>query len=393
MLKRKVLLIGMATAVCLLAGCGKDAEAVEPETVMGETAVEDSEDEKVAVEETIEEENTITPEEWLDSLELVEPTIVVWNDEAQEGTVLGEGDSYELKEGDRVLLYHELGWSKIGMLPQGAFVNPIEGPNYTELNLAFEGTLDFEITETIQDKNYVHHFTLTAGEDLIADDDKAINNWFDEQELSEPCIVIWNDKIQKGIVLEEYGTGIVGDADRILLYRSSSYTELGGSPGEKFMGIKNGLNYTELQFEIDDRTVCSVIYTINGTEYKNNFILVPQDIIDKILISDAPGEEWASNIDQYLDEPKVLVWNDETNFKAFIEDGEEYHMSEGDVFAKFCPLSCMPGESIVSGGTMHLGEEIMLSRIIEFDIEESAEVDFEYLKDGGSFHIKFTLVK
>lgn len=59
--------------------------------------------------------------------------------------------------------------------------------------------------------------------------------------------------------------------------------------------------------------------------------------------STLPGVEWIQTFDGVIEEPKFVIFNDETNKKVIVENGQEVEFCDTDVFAVFFPL----GKSIV----------------------------------------------
>lgn len=57
--------------------------------------------------------------------------------------------------------------------------------------------------------------------------------------------------------------------------------------------------------------------------------------------STLPGKEWVETFEGVVEEPLLVVFNDETNKKAIIEDGEKVKYEEGDTFGVFVPKTTM----------------------------------------------------
>ena len=53
--------------------------------------------------------------------------------------------------------------------------------------------------------------------------------------------------------------------------------------------------------------------------------------------SDLPGAEWIATFEDIIEEPKIVVFNDETNKKIIVEDGQEVVFEENDIFALYVP--------------------------------------------------------
>ena len=54
--------------------------------------------------------------------------------------------------------------------------------------------------------------------------------------------------------------------------------------------------------------------------------------------STLPGLEWIATFDGIITEPKFVIFNDETNKKVIVENGQEVEFCDTDVFAVFFPL-------------------------------------------------------
>lgn len=57
--------------------------------------------------------------------------------------------------------------------------------------------------------------------------------------------------------------------------------------------------------------------------------------------STLPGKEWVETFDGVIEEPLLVIFNDETNEKAIIEDGEEVEFKRGDTLGVFIPKTTM----------------------------------------------------
>lgn len=53
--------------------------------------------------------------------------------------------------------------------------------------------------------------------------------------------------------------------------------------------------------------------------------------------STLPGKEWVHTFVGIIDEPKLVVFNDETNKKVIVEHQQEFEFEEGDTLAFFVP--------------------------------------------------------
>lgn len=53
--------------------------------------------------------------------------------------------------------------------------------------------------------------------------------------------------------------------------------------------------------------------------------------------STLPGEQWVASFDGIIDEPKLVVFNDETNKKVIVENGQEVDFESTDKLAIYLP--------------------------------------------------------
>lgn len=57
--------------------------------------------------------------------------------------------------------------------------------------------------------------------------------------------------------------------------------------------------------------------------------------------STLPGKEWMATFEGIIEEPKFVVFNDETNKKVIVEDGQEVKFESGDTFAMYAPTGTL----------------------------------------------------
>ena len=53
--------------------------------------------------------------------------------------------------------------------------------------------------------------------------------------------------------------------------------------------------------------------------------------------STLPGAEWMETFNGIIEEPKFVIFNDETNKKVILENGQEAEISSTDTFSRYCP--------------------------------------------------------
>lgn len=55
--------------------------------------------------------------------------------------------------------------------------------------------------------------------------------------------------------------------------------------------------------------------------------------------STLPGVDWMDTFNGIIEEPKMVIFNDETNKKVIVENGQEVEFSDTDTFAIWGPLN------------------------------------------------------
>lgn len=73
--------------------------------------------------------------------------------------------------------------------------------------------------------------------------------------------------------------------------------------------------------------------------------------------STLPGEQWVASFNGIIDEPKLVVFNDETNKKVILEEGQEVDFSLTDKMAIYIPKG-HSGQYIKNKGFLFLHEDL-----------------------------------
>ena len=99
--------------------------------------------------------------------------------------------------------------------------------------------------------------------------------------------------------------------------------------------------------------------------------------------STLPGKEWIqTTFPGVIDEPKIVIFNDETNKKKIVEYGEMILFDEADTFAIFLPEGC----SVTRGS--YLTPNALVGKYYEIETFDMEKVKEEYLFwkdiDGGA---------
>lgn len=191
---------------------------------------------------------------------------------------------------------------------------------------------------------------------------------FDELDVKEPIIVVYNDDTNKKV--------IVSEGDEVEFLKSSDILAIYTpnvemiNPWCKPGGFnENWLGSTELpDSESSTRRIdCSKGVTLNDTELKctlnaecngeekeYHFVLklvddtADQEKVGEELTEDSyagidmestlPGLEWIATFDGIIKEPTAVIYNDETNKKIIIKEGDEVEFSRTkDTLALYSP--------------------------------------------------------
>lgn len=113
--------------------------------------------------------------------------------------------------------------------------------------------------------------------------------------------------------------------------------------------------------------------------------------------STLPGMEWMATFDGIIDELKMVVYNDETNKKVIVENGQEVEFSDTDTFAIYVPLN-RDVTSIKKDSEAIFNEKSaerysMFSEIsTEYKDGDKATMRSEYEVDGEAVVLTATLI-
>lgn len=109
--------------------------------------------------------------------------------------------------------------------------------------------------------------------------------------------------------------------------------------------------------------------------------------------STLPGEEWIKTFNGIINEPKLVVFNDETNKKVIVENGEKVEFSKTDTLAIYGPSEKL---LMIEEWDMFNFSQIDLSKLVFNDInaEVGEEVVTEHIVeyDGKDYELTATLV-
>lgn len=174
-------------------------EITEKEIVDSISKIDETEGEVVT-------EESLTAEEWIESLELAEIKLVVWNELEHRGDILEKNQEYELKDGDRILLT-TTEFENMYCEPEGRLNPPKLYSNYTQIDLLVRGKTEYTLNMTVDGKEIQYIFTLIALSDninLAGDIEKKGIEWMKEManQISLPTVVVLNDKTGKRVEIK-----------------------------------------------------------------------------------------------------------------------------------------------------------------------------------------------
>lgn len=205
-----LLTLCLATLLCACQKAEGDNEVkeeanvvVEDETTEQESEVPDNEEAQDSQVETSEEESAEvseeanTPEVWLESQNLTEPTVVIWDMDTGTGTIVENDGLYEFGDNNKLLFYY-------AALPINEFYSTA-GINigemfttYMELETDFETGLGVILEEVSGDTMYRQDFKLTRAKESKENNDDALIKWLESATIEEPMVLIWDNDLLVG---------------------------------------------------------------------------------------------------------------------------------------------------------------------------------------------------
>lgn len=234
--------IGAAIVVILLIAItgglflGKKAENGEIENQQSTDAViiqqaEESEEETT---ESVEKVRYATAKEWVDSLELEKPTLLIWNEKTLEHCILEMGAEYQLKENDKILLGGVGGMKKFECNPGNIFNGFATSPKgYADILLEIEGRQEVSMALTVKEKEYELTATfigvsgeIIAEEEITTIDEIDVHSDLPGEEwaaslgikIEVPFMAVWNDTEGTKKILEDGENYQLKEGDMIFVY-------------------------------------------------------------------------------------------------------------------------------------------------------------------------------
>ena len=119
----------------------------------------------------------------------------------------------------------------------------------------------------------------------------------------------------------------------LVLVISSLITACGSSTTETISGVTEEV--ATVDKEAVQTEVAAEVETENVTEIETEPVTEKVEETEVTQTIELSGEAWVSTLE--YEEPKLVVWNDETGTKEVIEQGGKYVMQEGDTIGIYCP--------------------------------------------------------
>ena len=159
-----------------------------------------------------------------------------------------------------------------------------------------------------------------------------------------PKLTIWNDISKEGTILENGQKVVLKDGDLLVvcMNEEESYIEINSPIKSNEFRSYGTANYKIFEFykEFSEEFSFEFLMTIDGVDYSFNVTLVSEGV--SLSEDDISGKDWAFTLE--FDEPKLIVWNDETGTKEVVDEGGKYQMQTGDV------LGVYSGDKLIPAG-------------------------------------------
>ena len=232
-----ILMIAITTMMMVfLTGCSTKTtskEESEPsrestvETMTEEAVVEESIEGEAKTEEIIEtkekqEERKQTLDEWVDSLNLSELKYCVWNESKGMGIVLENNQTYELEDGDIILIYKPEGIETM-TIPNETSINGVDAhERYNILDLTYYNK-ETKFQTTIKSKDgqeYKFDFSIVLPSSVEIKSIKALSGdeWEKIISKEKPAFIVWNDKTGEKTMIPDGEEYQLKEGDEIAIY-------------------------------------------------------------------------------------------------------------------------------------------------------------------------------
>lgn len=245
--KRHAVIITSILALLMLAGCSsakmEDAEAESAvvaevsEAIQGaevtETMVEEVAQFEGAEESTVENMQYETPEEWVESLQLKNPTIVIWNSETMENSILKDNEEYQLKENDHILLTLGGRMNSFNCNPMDVFKSfePFE-QLYLDISLDIVGKQDIAFEFDVNGEMYTKAATFIAVPSAVETEMVDWETWATNTDTEDVRLAVWNEITGVQILLEDGSKYEIQEGDRFAIAARDSIRFVNVTGGE-----------------------------------------------------------------------------------------------------------------------------------------------------------------
>lgn len=205
-----------------------------------------------------------TAEEWVDSLELKSPTILIWNSITLDNVILENGQEYQLKEGDQILLSTSARFDDFRCTPTNIFEGfEPKKQKYVEIFLNIEGKQEVTLEIEIDGEKYANTVTfigisgentetVNVEEEISTKESIDLTSNLQGEEwiisignkIEEPFIAIWNDTEKTKKILDEGESYQLKNNDVFFVYIPSNCIFYGMDPFQlsvETVTLENGL--------------------------------------------------------------------------------------------------------------------------------------------------------
>lgn len=115
--------------------------------------------------------------------------------------------------------------------------------------------------------------------------------------------------------------------------------------------------------------------------------------------STLPGADWLDTFDGIINEPKLVIFNDETNRKVIVENGQKIDFSDTDALVIYIPkgkeasYESSQNDSAIFGEISFEGIRT-INKGLFIGIKDGEEIPLKYIEkmDGNEYELTVTLV-
>ena len=223
--------------------------------------------------------------------------------------------------------------------------------------------------------------TVTESETASPESDlDRLKEWYRTLEGDEFAYYLWNGTMGEGELLQDGKYYTLDEGDLLVLYAPEGLD--GFTAASTIVNDINDPNYLIdggriFEVSLDNNVVRwnTEVTGKSGTVKSFDFALISSDKKKFATpVTEIIGARWADSLADYTADPYpvFIVWNDKSNSKKILEEGETYQMQEGDLVAIYHGFyykidHILPeGEYYIPEG---LNETILFS-----EVEEQTEV-------------------